>query len=196
MAVASAARNLIVVGQGAAGLAAALAAAEAARAHSRPINVTLVDKAPEDEAGGNTRWSPSNMRMASPDRVEPSFVHDMLAATNFQGDESYFARLAKEAPATVTWLASHGIEFIQPTYYLAKGPPRIQPAGGGPVLIKELTRGARQAGVVFLNSCVACEIAIKNDRITGLVVEQNGMCQTLAADAIVLACGGFQAMST
>jgi tricarballylate dehydrogenase len=192
VAVASAARNLIVVGQGAAGLAAALAAAEAARAHSRPINVTLADKATQDEAGGNTRWSPSNMRMASTDRVEPSFVHDMLAASNFQGDESYFARLAKEAPATVTWLASHGIEFIQPTYYLAKGPPRIQPAGGGPVLIKELTRGARQAGVVFLNSCVACEIAIKNDRITGLVVEQNGMRQTLAADAIVLACGGFQ----
>ena len=150
-----ASRNLIVVGQGAAGLAAALAAIEAARAHGRPINVTLVDKAPEDEAGGNTRWSPSNMRMASPDRVEPSFVHDMLAATNFQGDESYFARLAKEAPAAVKWLASHGIEFIQPTYYLAKGPPRIQPVGGGPVLIKELTRATKQAGVVFLYSCVA-----------------------------------------
>ena len=187
-----ASRNLIVVGQGAAGLAAALAAAEAARAHGRPINVTLVDKAPEDEAGGNTRWSPSNMRMASPDRVEPSFVHDMLAATNFQGDESYFARLAKEAPATVKWLASHGIEFIQPTYYLAKGPPRIQPVGGGPVLIKELTRAARQAGVVFLYGCVAREIANENGRITGLVVEQNGTRQTLAADAIVLACGGFQ----
>src|SRR5664279_745260 len=187
-----ASRNLIVVGQGAAGLAAALAATEAARAHGRPINVTLVDKAPEDEAGGNTRWSPSNMRMASPDRVEPSFVHDMLAASNFQGDESYFSRLAKEAPATVKWLASHGIEFIQPAYYLAKGPPRIQPVGGGPVLIKELTRAARQAGVVFLYGYVACEIAIKNDRITGLVVEQNGTRQTLAADAIVLACGGFQ----
>ena len=135
-----------------------MAATEAARAHGRPIKVTLADKASEDEAGGNTRWSPSNMRMASPDRVEPSFVHDMLAATNFQGDESYFARLAKEAPATVKWLASHGIEFIQPTYYLAKGPPRIQPAGGGPVLIKELTRAARQAGVVFRYGCVAREI--------------------------------------
>src|SRR5450830_1314000 len=132
------------------------------------------------------------MRMASTDRVEPSFVHDMLAASNFQGDESYFARLAKEAPATVKWLASHGIEFIQPTYYLAKGPPRIQPVGGGPTLVKELTRAAKLAGVVFRYGCVAREIAIKNDRITGLVVEQNGMRQTLAADAIVLGCGGFQ----
>ena len=74
------ARDLVVVGQGAAGLAAALAAAEEARARS-PVRVTLIDKAPEDEAGGNTRWSPSYMRMAAPDRVEPSFVRDMLAAT-------------------------------------------------------------------------------------------------------------------
>src|SRR5476651_86466 len=154
-----ASKNLIVVGQGAAGLSAALAAAQDAAARGWPVRVTLVDKASEPEAGGNTRWSPSNMRMAAVDRVEPSFVHDMLAATQFQGDESYFAQLAKEAPATVKWLASHGIEFIQPTYYLAKGPPRIQPVGGGPTLVKELTRAARQAGVVFLYGCVAREIA-------------------------------------
>jgi tricarballylate dehydrogenase len=61
----------------------------------------LVDKASADEAGGNTRWSPSYMRMFTPDRVETSFVHDMLAATRFEGDETYFARLAADAPATV-----------------------------------------------------------------------------------------------
>ena len=126
--------SIIVVGQGAAGLAAALSAAEEARARP-PRRVTLIDKAAEDEAGGNTRWSPSYMRMAAPDRVEPSFVHDMLAATRFQGDETYFARLAADAPATVAWIASHGVAFNQPTYYLAKGPPRIQPVGGGPAII-------------------------------------------------------------
>ena len=188
----AASRNLIVIGQGAAGLAAALTAAEAARRNGWPIAVTLLDKAAEDEAGGNTRWSPSNMRTASPDRVEPSFVHDMLAATKFQGDESYFARLARDAPATVNWLASHSIEFVQPSYYLAKGPPRIQPVGGGLTMLKELTRAAKLAGVVFRNSCSAREIATKDGRITGLAVEQDGTRETLAADAIVLACGGFQ----
>ena len=185
-------RNIVVIGHGAAGLAAALSAAEEARRRGWPIKVTLTEKAAEGEAGGNTRWSPSYMRMASPDRVEPSFVHDMLAATKFQGDETYFARLAKEAPATVKWIASHGIEFIQPTYYLAKGPPRIQPLGGGPTIVKELTRAAKKADVVFRYDCVAQKIAIEDGRVAGLVVEQNGMRQTLAADAIVLACGGFQ----
>jgi len=57
-------QNLIVVGQGAAGLSAALAAAETAHARSVPVKITLIDKAAETEAGGNTRWSPSYMRMA------------------------------------------------------------------------------------------------------------------------------------
>jgi tricarballylate dehydrogenase len=154
--------------------------------------VTLVEKADEPEAGGNTRWSPSYMRMAAPDRVEPGFVQDLLAATKFQGDENYFVRLAEEAPATVKWIASHGIEFIQPTYYLAKGPPRIQPAGGGPVLMKELARAAKLAGVAFRYGCVAQKIVSEGGRITGLEVEQDGRRETLAANAVVLACGGFQ----
>src|SRR6476469_7502598 len=107
-------RSITIVGGGAAGLAAALSAAEEARKRGSPLHITLIDKASEDEAGGNTRWSPSYMRMAAPDRVETSFVHDMLAATRFVGDETYFARLAADAPATVAWIASHGIEFTQP----------------------------------------------------------------------------------
>jgi tricarballylate dehydrogenase len=185
-------RNLIVVGQGAAGLAAAVAAAEVARASSQPIKVTLVDKADESEAGGNTRWSPSYMRMASPAHMEPTFVDDMRKATNFQGDETYFARLAADAPATVAWIASHGIEFIQPTYYLAKGPPRIQPSGGGPVIVSNLTHAARQAGVRFRYGCAVREIVTDNGRITGLAVEQGSAREIVPADAAVLACGGFQ----
>jgi tricarballylate dehydrogenase len=184
-------KNLIVVGQGAAGLAAALSAAEGAR--GSPISITLIDKATEVEAGGNSRWSPSYMRMAAPDRVETSFVHDMLAATRFEGDETYFARLAADAPATVAWIASQGVAFIQPTYYLAKGPPRIQPDGGGPAIVSALTRAARQAGVTFRHGCVAREIVTQDGCIAGLAVAQDGGTETLAADAIVLACGGFQA---
>jgi tricarballylate dehydrogenase len=181
-------RNIVVVGQGAAGLSAALAAAEAAR----DVRITMIDKASEIEAGGNTRWSPSYMRMAAPDRVEPTFVRDMLAATQHKGDAEYFIRLATEAPATVAWIAAHGVEFVQPVYYLAKGPPRIQPAGGGPAVVATLTRAARQAGVTFRYNCAAQDLVAEGGRITGVTVLQNGARETLPADAVVLACGGFQ----
>jgi tricarballylate dehydrogenase len=185
-------QNLIVVGQGAAGLSAALAAAETAHARSVPVKITVIDKAAESEAGGNTRWSPSYMRMASPTHMEATFVSDMRKATRGQCDEAYFTRLAADAPATVKWITQHDIEFIQPTYYLAKGPPRIQPSGGGPTLIKQLTRAVRQAGVAFRYGCAASELVTDNGRICGLTIEQDSVRENLPADAVVLACGGFQ----
>jgi tricarballylate dehydrogenase len=188
----TASRHIIVVGQGAAGLAAALSAAEDARRLSHSLRITLVDKAAEADAGGNTRWSPSNMRMASPDRVEPSFVRDMLAATQGRGDERYFKTLAERAPETAAWMMSHGVEFIQPPYYLAKGPPRIQPVGGGAGLVATFARAAKQAGVEIRYGCGAEELVVDGGRIACVVVSAGDRRETLAADAVVLASGGFQ----
>jgi tricarballylate dehydrogenase len=183
-------KSIVVVGQGAAGLSAALAAAEEAKAKHISATVTLIDKAPEPEAGGNTRFTPSYMRMAAVDRVEPSFVHDMLEATQFKGDEEYFATLAHHAPATVQWIAAHGVPFHQPVYYLAKGPPRIQPVGGGETIHRELSRAARDAGVTFRFGSAAQSLIAENHAVCGVQLE-NG--ETLPAAAVVLACGGFQA---
>jgi tricarballylate dehydrogenase len=183
-------RHLIVVGQGAAGLAAALSAAESSVGQA--IHITLIDKAPETVAGGNTRWSPSYTRMAAPDRVEPNFVEDMLAATQLKGDRRYFTRLAQEAPATIKWVSAHNIEFTRPTYYLAKGPPRIQPQGGGPALVRELSLAAKKAGVDFLYDCAAKTLLTESGKITGLKVTRNNAEEILSADAVVLASGGFQ----
>jgi tricarballylate dehydrogenase len=185
--------HLVVVGHGIAGLTAALSAAEHARGR---IGITLVDKAPEGESGGNTRWSPSNMRMASTDKVESQFVKDMLTATGGRGDRQYFERLAEEAPAAIRWLQSHGIEFIQPPYYLAKGPARIQPVGGGAKLIDLLSRTAKTVGIDLRYSCAARDIVIHGSQIAGLTIEHDLGIQTIPADAIVLACGGFQANRT
>jgi tricarballylate dehydrogenase len=184
--------HILVVGQGAAGLAAALSAAEDARRRAHSIRLTLTDKAPEADAGGNTRWSPSNMRMAAVDRVEPGFVPDMLAATAHRGDAAYFTTLAAHAPATVAWMASHGIEFIQPPYYLAKGPPRIQPVGGGTGLVSTFVRAAKATGVEIRYGCGAEELVVDGGRIAGVVVTAGGSRETLPADAVVLATGGFQ----
>jgi tricarballylate dehydrogenase len=65
--------RLVVVGHGAAGLSAALAAAEAARQRDLPVDVTLVEKASEESPGGNTLWSPSYMRLAAPDPYRARF---------------------------------------------------------------------------------------------------------------------------
>jgi tricarballylate dehydrogenase len=184
--------HIVVVGQGAAGLAAAVSAAEMVRGHAPPIRIILIDKAPEADAGGNTRWSPSNMRMVEPDRVEPSFVQDMLAATDHKGDQDYFETLAVNAREVGAWMASRGVDFIQPPYYLAKGPPRIQPVGGGAGLVDRFVRIAKAEGVDIRYGCGAEELVVADGRVAGVIVSSGQRRETLPADAVILATGGFQ----
>ena len=181
--------ELVIVGQGAAGLAAALSAAEEARRRNQRVNVTVLDKASAEEAGGNTRWTPAYMRMAAPDRVERGFVEDMLAATQGRGDRTYFTRLAQDAAETVQWIASHGVEFHQPVYYLAKGPPRIQPVGGGAAIYDTLSRAAAAAGVKLRHSAAAEQLIGDGGVVRGVRLAGG---ETVPADAVVLTCGGFQ----
>src|ERR1700678_2114935 len=94
-------RKLVVVGHGAAGLAAALAGNEQARSAGLSIEVTLLEKSREEEAGGNTRWSPSYMRLAAADRLAPGFEDDMQLASSGRADRNYFRTLADNANATI-----------------------------------------------------------------------------------------------
>jgi tricarballylate dehydrogenase len=186
-------RKLIVVGHGAAGLAAALSAAEQARCRGLRVEITLLEKSRADEAGGNTRWSPSYMRMAAPDRLAPGFEDDMREASGGLADQAYFRTLAEHAPATIGWLENHGVEFTTPIYYLSAGPPRIQPVGGGGGIVEKLLDAAKRAGVKVLYETSATRLVLAEGRVRGVEVQSSdGITTTLDADAVILACGGFQ----
>ena len=86
--------DVVVVGHGAAGLAAALAAAEAAGGATP--RVLVVERAPEAARGGNTRWSPSYMRLEAPDRLAPRFEEDMMETSDGRSDPAYISRLAAD----------------------------------------------------------------------------------------------------
>jgi tricarballylate dehydrogenase len=186
--------KLVVVGHGAAGLAAALSAAEEARSRGVAAEITVLEKAREDEAGGNTRWSPSNMRLDAPDRIAPDFVDDMLKVCGGRGDAGYFRALADRATATVGWLQRHGVAFVTPLYYLSAGPARIQPVGGGGAIVAKLLAAAKQEGVKVRYECVASRLVMtEGHRVGGVVIHTgDGVSTTLDADAVVLASGGFQ----
>ena len=183
-------RKIVVVGHGAAGLCAAIAAVETGRDRGVDTKVTIVDRAPEAACGGNSRWSPSNIRMRSPDATDPAFVEEIVAQSGGRADRAYFQRLADEAPATARWLQSMGVEFHSPPYYLAKGPARIQPVGRIGVLFEALWRAAKAAGVEFQYERELRRLLVEAGRIIG--VEIGTPPTDLGADAVVLACGGFE----
>jgi tricarballylate dehydrogenase len=187
-------RKLVVVGHGAAGLAAALAATEQGRNAGLPIEVTLLEKSREEEAGGNTRWSPSYMRLAAADRLAPGFEDDMQQASGGRADRSYFHTLADNATATIGWLQNHGVEFDTPIYYLSAGPPRIQPVGGGRAIVEKLSDTAKSAGVKILyQTAVTRLVMAEGQRVVGVEMQSgDGATTKYEAGAVVLATGGFQ----
>jgi tricarballylate dehydrogenase len=187
-------KKLVVVGHGAAGLAAALSAAEQARTCGLPLDITLLEKSGEADAGGNTSCSPSNMRLVAPDRLDSGFERDMLAASGGRGDRDYFRALADNAVETVGWLQAHGVEFISPPYYLSVGPARIQPVGGGSAIVAKLCDAAKQAAVKIRYRTEARRLAMAEGRVRGVeILSGDGVASTLDADAAILASGGFQA---
>jgi tricarballylate dehydrogenase len=185
-------KNILVVGHGAAGLAASVAAAELACDRGLAVDVTLVDKAPEQEAGGNSRWSPSYIRMEAPDRLAPSFEDDVQQASGGRADPAYVRMLAANAVETMGWLQTHGVEFTTPIYYLSVGPPRIQPVGGGRGLVEALAKAAKRAGVAIRYETALTRLRAEDGRVVGADVTAGGSAGAVDADAIILACGGFQ----
>jgi tricarballylate dehydrogenase len=187
-------QRLVVVGHGAAGLAAALSAAEQVRSRGLRIDITLLEKSREDQAGGNTRWSPSYMRMEAPDRVGADFEDEVLETSGGLADRSYFRTLADNAAATIGWLQTHDIVFAIPVYYLSAGPARIQPVGGGSAIVTKLADAARRAGVKFLYQSEATRLVMaEGQRVSGVDVQSSdGVTTIVDADAVVLASGGFQ----
>ncbi|WP_291576356.1 FAD-binding protein [Bradyrhizobium sp.] len=181
------------MGHGAAGLAAALAAAEQARNNGLSIEITLVEKAVEADAGGNTRWSPCHMRLDAPDRVAASFEEDMQRSSGGLADPTYFRTLSENATVTIEWLQTHGVAFSTPVYYLSAGPTRIQPVGGGGAIIEKLSRATSKAGVRFLYQSEARRLTVADDRVAGIDIQsRDGVITTFDAGAVVLASGGFQ----
>jgi tricarballylate dehydrogenase len=187
-------QSLVVVGHGAAGLAAALSAAEQADKSGLRIDISLLERSREAEAGGNTRWSPCYMRLDAPDRLGCGFEEDMLEASGGLADRNYFRALAEHATATIGWLQTHGVEFTIPVYYLSAGPARIQPVGGGGAIVEGLLDAAKRAGVkVLYESCVTRLVMTEGHRVCGVEFRRrDGITAMLDADAVILATGGFQ----
>jgi tricarballylate dehydrogenase len=110
--------GLVVVGCGMAGLAAGLRAAELG------LDPVLLEKAPRDERGGQTRYVQSFRAPSAdsglpergyefdvPDYSADDFYDDIVAQTNGKTDPEMARRLVDRASETVEWLTDHGVDW-------------------------------------------------------------------------------------
>jgi tricarballylate dehydrogenase len=187
--------DIVVVGCGVAGTAAALSAAENAKKADKDLRIVILERSDFDNRGGNSRWTASYMRMENIDQVADNFVEDMMAFSDNYSDRAYIEALAENAGNTLRWVEEKGVEFdYLPTMFLTASKPRLLPIGGGRAIIDALSKKARGLGVDIIYEATTWKLFLDDEgAVEGLMVRiQGGSSMRLNTRAVVLAAGGFE----
>lgn len=183
--------DVIVIGCGGAGLAAALSCAESGSG----LRVGVLERADRLHRGGSTRWTGAYLRLADLYEVAPDFVEDCVAFSNGRSDEDYVRRLVDLVPETMEWLQEHGLRFRpQPSIFITRSKPRLMPVGGGEAIVEKLATAAEAKGVEFLYETSAVRLLDETgpEGLELLVRHRDGSASRMRTRAIVIACGGFE----
>jgi tricarballylate dehydrogenase len=183
--------DLVVIGTGAAGTAAAVAASEVEEA----VDVTIVERAPEGEHGGNTRYTDAYMRLKADGSPAEDFRADFERFSRGKSDDRIVDTTAKQAKPTIDWLREHGVEFEQlDTMFLTSNRPRLLPVGGGMAIIEAMMEHATDNGVeVQYETTAEGLVRAEDGEIEGLWVrDADGRSRFVESEAVVIASGGFQ----
>ena len=181
--------SIVVVGSGAAGLAAAVGAAEAGG------DVLVLDRAPRKSRGGNSFYTEAYFRLASENDLAPGFREDFVRLSEGLCDMALVETLTANAIPTIHWVRDLGVRFdpTLPTTWLVSGLPRLLPSGGGAAILDVLEARARDLGVEFAYERAAHGLKVVNGKVTGIeVVDPTGRPESYDASSVILACGGFE----
>lgn len=201
--------TIVVVGAGTSGLPAAIAAADSG------AQVVLVEKT--DRIGG-TLWrssatiSGAGTRMQRAKGIQDTaeqHAADAIHIGRGKNDPVLVLLAAKHAGETIDWLQDIGTPFTEDSPVLAGehelySVPRSYrpvpvpgtPAAGQriiPPLEKELNARIEKGLIELRLNTKLTNILVENGAIAGVEVEHNGSTETIRADAVVLASGGFAA---
>lgn len=201
--------DVVVVGSGIAGLSTALSALEAG------ARVAVIERATEEDSGGNTRYTEAFLRMASIEGVAHDLEDRLLSdhmgypdpgvlqeAVNDRSswtapmrtldvvDGDVVMALAENAPTTLQWLTGHGMQFdALPTPFLTQSTTRMSPVGGGWQLVITLSARAKELGATFYYETTAHSLVQDS---SGAVVGVRTTPHGTISGRVVLACGGFE----
>lgn len=187
--------DVVVVGSGAAGLAAAIEAADAG------AKVILLEKLPL--VGGSTLLSggivygaetPGQERAGIEDSAEDLAAY-WLERAEGDADEDLIRLVAERSGETIAWLEELGVEFAPPVPAGTSPVPRAHRTkeGRGAGLIGPVEKAARDRGVEILLETPAKKLLTdEGGAVIGVEAQtKDGETLRIKAKAVVLATGGF-----
>lgn len=187
--------QLLVIGGGLAGFAAALEAAE------RGVEVLLLEKM--ETTGGSSAMSGGCLAFAGTDLQAANGVvdsaellqRDLLEVGNHENDPEVVQAYVDKQLDTYYWLRSHGVEF-SPVIETSSGQsvPRVHTVDPADT-VRQLALKCRASGrVTVMTSTHALRLLRDSETspVKGVLAEgPEGQLTLLAHDGVLLACGGF-----
>jgi fumarate reductase flavoprotein subunit len=183
--------DVIVIGSGAAGLTAALTAAEGG------AGVIVYEK--ERSLGGTANFFEGTFAVESSLQRKRYITFSRDEAFRYIMDYSHWKanpRLVRavvnESAETIDWLMARGVEFADTTINMPDSPRTYHIVRGkGEAVVKVLSGKAREKGCVLKTSTPVKRILKQGDRVAGVVVEEDDEDVMVRAGAVVVASGGF-----
>jgi tricarballylate dehydrogenase len=134
--------------------------------------------------------------------TEEQYFDDMARVTEYLADPDLVETLVRRSYATLKWMRGKGVRFV-PMYrrqafkvggkFKFWGGLTVEASGGGPGLVEALYRAAERDHVAVFYETSALRLLADEHGVRGLRARQKGAIKELAAKAVVLACGGFEA---
>lgn len=188
---------VVVIGAGACGLTAALAAREA----GAEVLVLERDEHPSGSTALSTGLIPAagthfQRELGIQDSPE-LLAEDLWRKAKGKSDRRIVDAVARASGPTVEWLADrHGVAFKLVEGYLYPGHSVLRmhgtPHRTGEELESALLAAAERMGVDILTRAVAQDLLFEKNRILGVRFERpDGSVETVGCEALVLACCGF-----
>src|SRR5207342_2284659 len=188
---------LLVIGAGAAGLCAGLAAKESG------LDVLIVER--DAVPAGSTALS-AGLIPAAGTRFQRAkgitdsphlFATDIHRKSKGEADPAVVDAAARNAAPLVEWLTDrHGLPFDVVDNFNYPGHSALRmhglPSRTGRELIDRLRQAAEAAGIEILTDSVAEKLFVDDGRIRGIeALRRNNIPERIGCDVLILACNGF-----
>ncbi len=186
--------DLIVIGGGNAGLCAAMSAVERRR------KILLIERAPEELRGGNSKYTRDIRCCQSPDEFasgyygEEEFLDDLLNVTGGRTNLELARQVIRESFDIPKWMERHGVKWqkaLKGTLHLSRTNRFF--IGGGKAMINSYYEYARKAGVKVIYDSKVEDIRIEDGEFKQAIVTSEGRKSEINGSAVVVSAGGFEA---
>jgi len=183
--------DVVIIGSGVSGLAAALTLAEGG------AKVIVFEK--ERSIGGTSNFFHGMFAVESEMQRQRYITYsrdeafkNIMAYSHWRANPRLVRAIVNQSASTISWLQEAGVEFSEATINIPDAPRTYHLIKGqGESIIKALATRARELGATIVPATPVTQILKAGDHIAGVIVEENEEDIQVAAKAVIIASGGY-----